>query len=102
VGTHGFVGEFRLVAAPNQQAPGAIPFAVTHEGWWKSLREQRCGGGQLAVASTVREGRLDQLARDAAALEVAGDALPAPALERELVLGEAPRVAGVVDVAGGL
>jgi hypothetical protein len=96
------VGELRFVAAPDEQLPGAVAVALVLKRGREAAGEQLDGGRQLALVATVCERRLDQVGRHPALLEVAGDALAAPPVQRELVLGEAPRVAGVVDVAARL
>jgi hypothetical protein len=99
VGPDGLVRERGLVAAPDQEAPGAVALEVPSQRAREALGEQHGRRLELRVPPTVREGGLDQVGWHAAALEVARDALAPPALEGALVLREAAGVAGVVDVA---
>ena len=98
VPSNGLVGELRVVPPADQQPPGAVAFAVVAHGG-RALLEQQHRGPQLGLATLVGNGSLDQVGRDATAVQLAGDPLRAPAVELALVLGKAPGVAGVVEQA---
>src|SRR5688572_17208291 len=83
----GVVGDLGRVAAAHQGAPGAValPFVMRRE--LGAALEQQQGGFELGRVAAVAYSGLDQVGRDAAPVEVAGDALASPALELALVLG---------------
>ncbi len=98
--SHRLVGQLGPVALAHQQAPGPLALAVVAR-WGEAVGQQRGGGLELSPGVALRERRGDQLGRDPAATQLALDALRAPPLELALVLGEAPRVAFVVEDARG-
>ena len=69
-------------------------------GWRHAFAEQCHRRSQLGVAAAVSERRLDQVGGDPTTLQVTRYPFRAPALELALVLGEATRVAGVVENSG--
>jgi hypothetical protein len=94
---NGRVGQFRLIAAPDQHAPGLVTFAVSVE-WEReaAVQELDCNC-QLFLVPVADQRLVDQLTPDPPPLEITGNPLVAPTIEQPPVLRKPPRIASVVD-----
>src|SRR5258708_3474688 len=99
--SHRGIREFRLVAPAHAHRPCLVALAVAVEGEREAAVEQLNRQRHLVLVPVPGERFVDQLPLDPAPLEVARDALAAPAVEEPSVLGAPPGVAGVVNKALG-
>jgi hypothetical protein len=95
------VGELAVVAAPQEEAVGALALAGRVVDVVEATAQELERGVELGAGSAGGERGLDPLRRDAVGEQPAADPVGAPAVQAAAILGEAQRVARVVEVLVG-
>src|SRR6266542_3458675 len=99
MGTDRVVGELQLVAAPQQQAEGAVAVAGVARKAWEAPPQYGDRRLQLGLRGPLGHGGGDELRIDAGGEQPLLYALGTPLVQDTAVFGESARVAGVVEVA---
>jgi hypothetical protein len=91
------IGQFGLISAAHEHAPGLVALTVVVEREWEAAIQQLDRHRQFILALAAGKRLLDQLPCDPTPLEIPRNPLAPPTVQQPPILSKPPRVASIVN-----